>query len=131
MSDQTTTERARPEAIKAVPVRHPGRWLAIAVLVVLTAMFVHLLVTNDQFRWSFIFSSYEPGKHGVMFTGPVLEGLRGTLLLTVTSMLIGVVFVDIIAVIRLTDTPILHAFALSYSRLFLAVFIFVLALPFG
>ena len=30
-----TPERARPEPIKAVPVRHPGRWVAIAVLAVL------------------------------------------------------------------------------------------------
>lgn len=131
MSDQTTTERARPEAIKAVPVRHPGRWLAIAVLAVLTAMFVHLLVTNDQFRWSFIFSSYEPGKHGVMFTGPVLEGLRGTLLLTVTSMLIGVVLGVIIAVMRLSENPILRGVAFIYTWFFRAVPRLVLAVLFG
>src|ERR687887_640508 len=35
----------RPGAIHAVPVRHPGRWVAIAVIVVLVGMFVHLLVT--------------------------------------------------------------------------------------
>ena len=57
-----------------MPVRHPGRWVTIAVLAVLVAMFVHLLVTNDRFQWSFIFSAYAPGKRGVMFTGPVLEG---------------------------------------------------------
>ena len=32
MSDQTPSGRARPEAIQAVPVRHPGRWVTIAVL---------------------------------------------------------------------------------------------------
>ena len=33
------TGRARPETIRAVPVRRPGRWVAIAVLAVLAAMF--------------------------------------------------------------------------------------------
>jgi polar amino acid transport system permease protein len=41
----------RPEPIKAVPVRHPGRWLAVAVMAVLTAMFVNTVLTNDGFRW--------------------------------------------------------------------------------
>src|SRR5690349_9917279 len=107
MTDQRTTERARPEPIKAVPVRHPGRWALIAVIGVLAAMFLHVLLTNDQFDWKFIFVSYEPGKRGVMFTGPVLEGLRGTVLLTITSMLIGVVLGVIIAIMRLSDNPIL------------------------
>ena len=29
MTTDTQTGRAHPEAIKAVPVRHPGRWVAI------------------------------------------------------------------------------------------------------
>jgi polar amino acid transport system permease protein len=131
MSDQTTTGRARPEAIKAVPVRHPGRWATIAVLAVLAAMFLHVLFTNDQFRWSFIFSSYEPGKRGVMFTEPVLDGLRGTILLTVTSMLIGVALGVVIAIMRLSDNPILKAVAFGYTWFFRAVPRLVLAVLFG
>ena len=76
------TARARPEPIKAVPVRHPGRWVTTVVVAVLVAMFLHLLITNDRFQWSKIFVSYQPGYRGIMFTGPVLTGLRGTLLLT-------------------------------------------------
>ncbi|GGQ51438.1 amino acid ABC transporter permease [Couchioplanes azureus] len=131
MSDQATTERARPEAIKAVPVRHPGRWLAVAVLAVLAAMFIHMLVTNDQFRWSFIFSSYEPGKHGVMFTGPVLEGLRGTILLTITAMVIGVGLGVVVAVMRLSENPVLRGVGFVYTWFFRAVPRLVLAILFG
>ncbi len=47
---EMTPARARPEPIKAVPVRHPGRWVGTAVIVVLAAMFVHLLVTNKHVR---------------------------------------------------------------------------------
>lgn len=64
-TDEETTVRARPEPIKAVPVRHPGRWAAIAVLAVLAAMFVHLLVTNDKFKWSFMVDN--------MFRPPIIE----------------------------------------------------------
>jgi polar amino acid transport system permease protein len=131
MTDQKDSDRARPEPIKAVPVRHPGRWVAIAVLAVLTAMFVHVLVTNDQFRWKFIFTSYAPGKRGVLFTEPVLEGLRGTVLLTVTSMLIGVVLGVLIAIMRLSDNPILKTVAFGYTWFFRAVPRLVLAVLFG
>lgn len=52
MSVETDTpERARPEPIQAVPVRHPGRWVAVAVIGVLVAMLVHLLVKNTAFKW--------------------------------------------------------------------------------
>ena len=54
VTEDTSADRARPEAIQAVPVRHPGRWVAVAVIAVLTAMFVHTLVTNERFQWAFI-----------------------------------------------------------------------------
>jgi polar amino acid transport system permease protein len=131
MTDQTQTGRARPEAIKAVPVRHPGRWATIAVVAVLTAMFIHLLVTNDRFRWSFIFLHYADGKRGVMFTEPVLQGLRGTLLLTVTSMLIGIVLGIVVAMMRLSPNKILSSVAWVYTWFFRAVPLLVLAVLFG
>src|SRR5919199_1198130 len=111
MSEQTRSGRARPDVIQAVPVRHPGRWVAIAVLAVLVAMFVHLLVTNDRFQWGFIFRQYAEGKRGVMFTGPVLRGLQGTLVLTVLSMAIGIVLGVVIAIMRLSQNRILSAVA--------------------
>ncbi|HEY0000292.1 MAG TPA: ABC transporter permease subunit, partial [Actinoplanes sp.] len=131
MTQPTPTERARPQAIKAVPVRHPGRWAAIAVLAVLTAMFVHLLVTNDRFRWSFIFLEYQPGKRGVMFTEPVLQGLRGTLVLTVAAMAIGIVVGVLVAIMRLSSNRVLSSVAWVYTWFFRAVPRLVLAILFG
>jgi polar amino acid transport system permease protein len=131
MTDLTSSARARPEAIKAVPVRRPWRWVMVAVVAVLVAMFVHLLLTNDRFRWSFIFSSYAPGKRGVMFTEPVLNGLRGTLLLTVTSMAIGIVLGVILAIMRRSPNRILSWVAWAYIWFFRAVPLIVLAVLFG
>jgi polar amino acid transport system permease protein len=131
MTEQTQTGRARPEAIKAVPVRHPGRWLMLAALAVLAAMFVHLLVTNKAFKWSFIFSSYAPGKRGVMFTDPVLQGLRGTILLTVTAMVIGIGLGVVIAIMRLSPNRVLSTVAWLYTWFFRAAPRLVLAVLFG
>ncbi|GAA2668154.1 amino acid ABC transporter permease [Actinoplanes palleronii] len=131
MTQPTQTERARPEAIKAVPVRHPGRWVAIAVLAVLGAMFLHLIFTNSGFRWSFIFLEYAEGKRGVMFTEPVLEGLRGTILLTLFSMVIGIVLGIIIAIMRLSPNKVLSSVAWAYTWFFRAVPRLVLAIIFG
>jgi polar amino acid transport system permease protein len=131
MAAETQSGRAHPEAIKAVPVRHPGRWVTIAVLAVLAAMFVHLVFTNDKFMWSFVFESIAPGKRGVMFTGPVLEGLRGTILLTVLAMIIGVVLGVVVAIMRLSTNPILSSVAWLYTWVFRAVPRLVLAILFG
>ncbi|MGC4789011.1 amino acid ABC transporter permease [Micromonospora sp. DT178] len=124
MSVETDTpERARPEPIRAVPVRHPGRWVAVAVIGVLVAMFVHLLVTNKAFNWSFMVDE--------MFRPPIVEGLRGTLALLVTSMLIGVGLGVVIAIMRLSENPILRGVAFAYTWFFRAVPRLVLAILFG
>lgn len=126
-----TTERARSEPIKAVPVRHPWRWVGAVVIIVLAAMFIHMLITNDHFEWKFIFVSSGPGQRGAMFTPPVLAGLRGTLLLTVFSMLIGVTLGVVLAVMRLSPSPILKWAAFGYVWFFRAVPRLVLAVLFG
>jgi polar amino acid transport system permease protein len=112
MTDTTTTGRATtaPEPIKAVPVRRPGRWAAVAVLAVLAAMFVHTVLTNDRFRWDVV------GRY--LFAPPVLNGLRNTLVLTVLAMLIGIVGGIALAVMRLSPNPVLSSVAAGYIWLF-------------
>jgi polar amino acid transport system permease protein len=124
MADDISVERARPVAIKAVPVRHPWRWVSVAVLAVLAAMFAHMLVTNKFIEWDWLF-------HNAMFTDPVLRGLRGTILLTILSMLIGVALGVVLAIMRLSPNPILSVVAWGYTWFFRAVPRLVLAVLFG
>jgi polar amino acid transport system permease protein len=131
MTQQMQAQRVRPEPIKAVPVRHPGRWLSVALLAVLLAMFVHLLVTNQHFEWYFIFRSIGEGQRGAMFIPPVLEGLRGTILLTIFAMLIGITLGVIVAIMRLSPNPILKSVAWVYTWFFRAIPRLVLAILFG
>jgi polar amino acid transport system permease protein len=100
----------RPPDIVAVPVRHPGRWVAVAVLAVLAAMLVHSLLTNPRFGWPVV------GQY--LFSPPILAGLRNTIILTVSSMLIGVVGGVALAVMRRSPNPVLSGVAASYVWLF-------------
>jgi polar amino acid transport system permease protein len=113
MASDTSTHPAPPEQIKAVPVRHPGRWIAAAVIAVLAAMFVHMLVTNPVFQWGFMFDN--------MFSPGVLRGARTTLVMTVLAMLLGVLLGIVVALMRLSPNPILSAAAWVYVWFFRAI----------
>lgn len=110
MPDLRTDKARRPPPIEAVPVRHPGRWLAVAVLAVLAAMLVNTVLTNDGFRWPVV------GKY--LFSEPVLNGLSNTLVLTALSMVIGIVGGIALAVMRLSPNPVLTGVAGIYIWLF-------------
>jgi polar amino acid transport system permease protein len=114
---------SRPEPIRAVPVRRPGRWVSAAVIAVLAAMFVHMLVTNERFQWRFMFDN--------MFRGPILRGAETTLLMTIYAMAIGVALGVVVAVMRLSDNPILRWSAWTYTWFFRAIPRYVLLFTFG
>jgi polar amino acid transport system permease protein len=102
-----------PEPIKAIPVRHPGRWVAIGVIAVLVAMFAHMLVTNDAFHWDFMFHN--------MFRPAVLRGLQGTILMTILAMVLGILLGIVVAVARLSPNPVLRGVSWVYTWFFRAV----------
>jgi polar amino acid transport system permease protein len=104
----------RPGAIDAVPVRHLGRWVAVAVIALCVAMLVQFMLTNDAFHWSFVWKA--------MVQTPVINGLiGGTLLGTAGSMVIGVLFGVIVAVMRLSENPVLSWTAWAYTWFFRAI----------
>src|SRR3954454_10127609 len=113
MTTETSTRPASPERIRAVPVRHPGRWVAAAVIGVLVAMFVHMLLTNPVFQWGFMFDN--------MFTPAVLRGARTTLIMTVLAMVIGVLLGIVVAVMRLSPNPVLGSAAWMFVWFFRAI----------
>jgi polar amino acid transport system permease protein len=112
-----STDRAEPavtgqpaDEIKAVPVRRPGRWLAVAVLAVLAAMLVNGVVNNKAFDWPTV------GKY--LFDRQVFQGVLVTLELTVLSMALGVAMGIILAVMRLSPNPVLSTVAWLYLWVF-------------
>lgn len=112
-----------PAQIKAIPVRHPWRWVLVAIIVLLVGMFAHMLVTNAAFSWRFMAEN--------ALSAPVLNGVRNTLFLTVVSMVIGVVLGIVLAVMRMSGNPVLSAVAWAYVWFFRAVPRVVLLILFG
>ncbi|UVS82613.1 amino acid ABC transporter permease [Actinokineospora sp. UTMC 2448] len=95
---------------KVVPVRHPWRWVTGAILAVLIAQAATSVVTNDNFGWPVVWD--------YLFDPRVLQGLQNTLILTVLSMVIGVVGGILLAVMRLSGNPIAAGVASAYIWLF-------------
>ncbi|MEX1909303.1 amino acid ABC transporter permease [Janibacter sp. Y6] len=119
-----TSDDGRPGTIDAVPVRHPGRWVAILVIAVVGAMVISSFVTNE--RWDFPFAFQ------VMNFNPVLEGLlKGTIIATVGSMLIGVSLGVVVGIMRLSSNPVLKLVGFLYTWFFRGVPRLVLVTLFG
>jgi polar amino acid transport system permease protein len=96
--------------IKAVPARHPGRWAASAVLLVLVAMLVNTLVTNPRYQWDTVFYFFTSDR--------ILAGLLRTLELTSIAMVVGIALGIVLAVMRLSANPLLSGAAAVYIWVF-------------
>ena len=104
----------RPGRIHAAPVRHPLRWVAVGVIAVLVTMFLNMVLTNPAFDWPFVFEA--------MQQRPVIEGLwKGTILVTVLAMVVGVTGGVILAVMRLSPNPVLSSVAWVFTWFFRSV----------
>ena len=110
MSTHVEEQEPRAEAIQAVPVRHPGRWAAIAIIAVLVAMLIHGFITNPNWNWSMV--------REWIFSAPILRGVVVTLELTVLSMILGVALGVILAVMRLSPNPVLKGAGWVYLWVF-------------
>ncbi|WP_405060465.1 amino acid ABC transporter permease [Kribbella sp. NBC_01505] len=93
-----------------VRLRHPGRWVAAAVIVFLLVVFVHFVATAPKLRLDLVI--------GYLFEKSIMLGLVKTLQLTVIAMLVGAVLGTILAVMRLSENPVLRAVAGGYVWLF-------------
>src|SRR6266581_8501738 len=92
-----TAEPVRPDEIKAIPVRRPGRWVAAAIILYLSAAIVKSVATNPRFQWGIIRHYFTSNR--------VLQGLITTLELTVLCMAIGIAIGIVLAVMRLSPNP--------------------------
>src|SRR6478735_7696420 len=87
-----------PVLNKAVPVRHPGRWISAFIILALVVLFLQSLFTNPNFRWDVV-GTY-------ILDVKVVQGVGWTLLLTVTSMVLAIVLAILLAFMRQSDNPV-------------------------
>jgi polar amino acid transport system permease protein len=108
LSEQQRT--GRPEEIEAVPVRHPGRWVASFIVLVVAASIVRAIVTNPRFQWHTV------GHY--LFDPRILHGVVITIELTVLSMIIGIVLGVLLAVMRMSPNPLISGSSWLYIWFF-------------
>ncbi|MDG6109569.1 amino acid ABC transporter permease [Dactylosporangium aurantiacum] len=96
--------------VRAVPVRHYGRWAGAAVLVVIAVLFFRALLDSPNL---------EPATIGeYLFKDYVLRGVGVTLLLTAVAMVLGTAGAIVLAVLRLSANPVLRGGAWAFIWFF-------------
>lgn len=96
--------------IKAIPVRHYGRWVAGVITLFVAFIVIRSVATNEALQW--------PVAIDYLFDDRILRGLQNTLVLTVLSMLIGIVGGILLAVMRLSPNPLTSGASAIYIWLF-------------
>ncbi|MCQ9166379.1 amino acid ABC transporter permease [Corynebacterium amycolatum] len=104
------TQAELNEEIKAKPLPHPGRWITAAVLLVLFLWFIIGAARNEAYHWDVYFQ--------YLFDTRIAAAAGWTIALTVLAMLIGVVGGAIVAVLRMSENPVLSTVAWFYLWIF-------------
>jgi polar amino acid transport system permease protein len=110
--------KGRPEEIEAVPVRHPGRWIAAAIILLFAAAAVRSIVSgagsktvpNSGFQWHYV------GHY--LFSSVILHGVVATIYLTALCQAIGIVLGVLSAVMRRSPNPIVSGASWLYIWFF-------------
>ncbi|MEC3998596.1 amino acid ABC transporter permease [Actinacidiphila sp. DG2A-62] len=107
-------------AQRVIPLRRPWRWVATAVVLVLLAQVVHGLVTNPFFQWD---------RFRYWFLRPIiLDGLVITLKVAALSAVFGLLGGIVLALARLSRSPVLRTVSWVYIWLLRSVPLIVVLL---
>ncbi|WP_432026252.1 amino acid ABC transporter permease [Streptomyces sp. 1222.5] len=105
-SEQRTAQRVQP-------LRRPGRWILTAIVLVLVAQILHGLVTNPFYQWD---------RFRYWFLRPtVLDGLGVTLEVAALSAVLGLAGGILLALARVSGSPVLRAVSWTYTWLFRSI----------
>jgi polar amino acid transport system permease protein len=98
------------EQIKAIPVRHWGRWVFAAAVVLLVAWLGTAVVSSHFAKWDQV-------RH-FLTVSTILSGLVNTILLSVIAQFVGIVLGLVLAVMRLSRNSVLTAVSSGYIWFF-------------
>jgi polar amino acid transport system permease protein len=110
VSATASTASRGAETIKAIPVRHPWRWVVAALILIFVVGAVYTVATAPSLRW--------PVVQHFLVQDRILLGLVGTLELTVLAMAIGIVLGVLLAVMRLSPNPVMSTVSWFYIWFF-------------
>jgi len=113
-TESLTTHSAAPTAPpKVVSRRHPGRWVAVVLILGLALAIIRWAVTNDGFGWG-DFREY-------LFDPLILDGLENTIVLTLLAEAISLVLGALLAVMRMNENKVISGFSFAYAWFFRGV----------
>ena len=90
--------------------RHWGRWIASAIVLFIAAVIVYSVVNNPRFQWGVV--------GDFLFDPRIVRGARVTLELTFLAMLVGIVLGVVLAVMRLSPSPLISGLSSFYIWFF-------------
>ncbi|AWN55257.1 amino acid ABC transporter permease/ATP-binding protein [Methylobacterium sp. 17Sr1-1] len=105
---------------RVVPARYPARTIGTIFAGLVIAGVLYSVLTNPRWGWD-VFAEW-------FFAEPVLVGLGRTLLLTALGTVLGFLFGTLLALARVSGSPLLSGLAWSYVWLFRSIPLIVLLL---
>ncbi|MER7171360.1 amino acid ABC transporter permease [Streptomyces mesophilus] len=99
-----------PEVIKAIPVRHPLRYVSALIALGILVAIVYAFAQSDKINWGALPDYF--------FNDRILDGVVETMKLTILAMVIGVVLGVLLAVMRLSKNPVTSSIAWFYIWFF-------------
>jgi polar amino acid transport system permease protein len=96
--------------IRAIPVRHFGRWIGAVVAILFVVLVARLFVLSPNIKWGKV-AHY-------MLNDQILVGLRLTIIFTIAAMAIGITLGVVMAVMRLSVNPVLRTLSWFYIWVF-------------
>ena len=110
MSPGTDIRATRPEAIKAIPLRHPWRWVFAVIVLAFAAAVIYTFATAPNLNWGVV--------KDFLFFPEILRAILVTLELTVIAMVIGITMGVLLAVMRLSVNPVVSGVSWLYIWFF-------------
>ncbi len=100
----------KPQIIKAIPVRHYGRWISTVIVTLLAIAIINTLITNPKYEWNIVVAT--------LFKPQIFVAIGWTLALTVLSMALGIIMAVTMAIMRRSENPVLRGVATVYIWFF-------------
>ncbi|APT88943.1 amino acid ABC transporter permease [Corynebacterium frankenforstense DSM 45800] len=113
----TENAQTQPAPIRAVPLKHPGRWVTAAIVVGLAAWFLIGAATNEAYGWDTYFA--------YLFDSRIVTAAGHTIAITTLAMVLGVVGGVLLAVMRMSPNPVLRVVAWGFLWVFRGTPIYV------
>lgn len=122
----TSRHANRPKidpSAEVVPIRHWGRAVLSVVVALIAIQVVWSLATNQYIHWDVV------GEY--LFSRPVLLGLLSTLQISLIAIVVSTIIAVIVAVMRMSNSPVINGVAYGYVFFFRGIPLIVLLIIVG